>query len=187
MVVQDGNVIAADAKLTLDSDALFRHPEFSDMEEEMTELEKAARDKGIAFVQLGGKVGVIANGAGLTMATLDILSAEGITPGIFLDLGGTDDPEQIMTALRLMKMAEPSIILLNIFGGMTRCDTVAKGVIGVLKGEGLDIPLVVRIRGRNEIIGRKMLKEAGITAVDTIEEAVRAVASFEKKSGSTGI
>jgi len=180
MVLENGEVVAADAKLTVDSDALFRHPELAGMEEEMTELERAAREKGIAFVQLEGDVGVIANGAGLTMATLDILSAEGITPGVFLDLGGTNDPAQIMTALRLMKRAKPSVILLNIFGGMTRCDTVAEGVIGVLENDGLNAPLVARIRGRNERKGREMLREAGITAVDTIEEAVKAVAALEQ-------
>jgi len=110
------------------------------------------------------------------MATMDILMENGIEPGVFLDLGGTDDPEQITTALRLMKRAEPSMILLNIFGGMTRCDTVARGVLNLLEEDGMDIPMVARIRGRNEQMGKEMLKKKGIFAVQTLEEAAQEIA-----------
>jgi len=175
-ITEKHDFIALDAKMVIDSDAMFRHPELTNVEDEMTSLEKQAKEKGIAFVQLNGDVGVIANGAGLTMATMDILMENGIEPGVFLDLGGTDDPEQITTALRLMKRAEPSMILLNIFGGMTRCDTVARGVLNLLEEDGMDIPMVARIRGRNEQMGKEMLKKKGIFAVQTLEEAAQEIA-----------
>ncbi|MBM4237133.1 MAG: ADP-forming succinate--CoA ligase subunit beta, partial [Euryarchaeota archaeon] len=131
VLTKEGEIIAADAKMTVNDDALWRHPELRDAEEELTPLEKEAREKDIAFVQLDGEIGVIANGAGLTMATLDNLSLHGGRGGVFLDLGGTDDPKKVEDALELMLKASPKVILLNIFGGMTRCDSVASGVLAV--------------------------------------------------------
>ncbi|MFQ5920242.1 MAG: succinate--CoA ligase subunit beta, partial [Thermoplasmata archaeon] len=114
VVTAEGSLVAGDAKLVLEDNALFRHPEYEDMEQELTPLEKEARDQGIAFVQLEGDIGVIANGAGLTMATMDVLHLHDGKPGVFLDLGGTDDPETVKEAFLLMMKARPRVIFLNI-------------------------------------------------------------------------
>ncbi len=173
VLAEEGEIVAADAKVTVNDDALWRHPELSDAEEELTQLETEAREKDIAFVQLEGDIGVIANGAGLTMATLDNLSLHGGRGGVFLDLGGTDDPKKVEDALELMLKASPKVILLNIFGGMTRCDSVASGVLAVKKRLGISVPLVTRIRGTNEKLGRDMLSEAGVIALGSLDEACR--------------
>ena len=173
VITSQGEVIAADAKLIIDNDALFRHPEYEGLDEDLTPLEKRAKQKGIAFIQLDGDIGVIANGAGLTMATLDNLSFHGGKGGVFLDLGGTDDPEKVKEAILLMKDAEPSVILLNIFGGITKCDTVAIGVKDAIEIGKIDIPVVARIKGLNEEKAKKILRNAGIVAVDTIEQAAK--------------
>lgn len=163
--------VAVDAKLMIDDSALYRHREYQGMEQDLTPLEKEAKSKGIAFIQLDGDIGVIANGAGLTMATLDMISAKGGKGGVFLDLGGTDDPERVKEAVRLMKKAGPSVIFLNIFGGITRCDSVALGVKEVLDEEGIDIPVVARIKGVHEEKARQILRDAGFVATATLEKA----------------
>ncbi|MFQ5909090.1 MAG: succinate--CoA ligase subunit beta [Thermoplasmata archaeon] len=163
--------VAVDAKLIVDDNALYRHKEFQDMEQDFTPLEKEAKSKGIAFIQLGGDIGVIANGAGLTMATLDAISAKGGRGGVFLDLGGTDDPEKVKQAVRLMKKARPSVILLNVFGGITRCDSVALGVKEVLDEEGIEPPVVARIKGVHEAEAKRILRNAGFVAVSSLERA----------------
>lgn len=175
VVTKDGHVVAGDAKLILEDNALFRHPEYADLEEELSPLEQEAREKGIAFVQLGGDIGVIANGAGLTMATMDVLHLHGGKPGVFLDLGGTDDPETVKEAFLLMIQARPRVIFLNIFGGITKSDTVAVGVKEALEEAKTDIPVVARIRGVNEDRARKLLREAGMTAHLDLDRAARAV------------
>jgi len=171
VVTKDGRVIAGDAKVTIDSDALFRHPEFEKFEEDLTPLEAKAKSMDIAFVQLDGNIGVIANGAGLTMATLDSINMYGGKPGIFLDLGGTDDPEKVKKAMLLMLEASPKVVLLNIFGGITKCDTVAKGVLEAMEGQTTKMPIVARIKGVNEEEGREMLKNAGMIPASGLSEA----------------
>ena len=170
---QEGRLIAGDAKITINDDSLYRHKDLADMEEELTPLEKEAKDYGIAFVQLDGNIGVIANGAGLTMATLDNLALHGGKGGVFLDLGGTDDPKKAEQAFELMIKASPKVILLNIFGGMTKCDSVAEGVLAVKQRLGFSIPVIARIRGMNEQRGREMLSSAGMIAVKDLDEACR--------------
>ncbi|MEE8183019.1 MAG: ADP-forming succinate--CoA ligase subunit beta [Thermoplasmata archaeon] len=166
-----GEFIAVDAKLMSDDSALYRHKELQGMEQDLTPLEKEAKSKGIAFIQLDGDIGVIANGAGLTMATLDMISLKGGKGGVFLDLGGTDDPEKVKEAFRLMKKAKPSVIFLNIFGGITKCDSVAQGVKEVLDEEGIDVPVVARIRGVHEDEAKQILRDAGFVAVSSLERA----------------
>jgi succinyl-CoA synthetase beta subunit len=166
-----GEFVAVDAKLVTDDSALYRHKEFQGMEQDLTPLEMEAKSQGIAFIQLDGDIGVIANGAGLTMATLDIITLKGGRGGVFLDLGGTDDPERVKEAFRLMKKAKPSVIFLNIFGGITRCDSVAQGVKEVLDEEGIDVPVVARIKGVHEDKARQMLRDAGFVAVSSLEQA----------------
>ena len=171
VITKDGRVVAGDAKVTVDSDALFRHREYEGLEEDLTALEAKAKELDIAFVQLDGNIGVIANGAGLTMATLDSLNTFGGKAGVFLDLGGTDDPEKVKSAMLLMEEADPKVILLNIFGGITKCDTVAKGVLEAIEARPTKAPIVARIKGVNEELGREMLKEAGMIPASGLSEA----------------
>jgi len=171
VVARDGQIIAGDAKINIDSDALFRHSEYSRLEEDLTPLEKKAKELDIAFVQLDGNIGVIANGAGLTMATLDSINMYGGKAGVFLDLGGTDDPVKVKNAMLLMKEAGPRVILLNIFGGITKCDTVAKGVLEAMKAGRIAVPIVARIKGVNEEMAREMLRDAGLIPASGLSEA----------------
>ncbi|HKZ60293.1 MAG TPA: ADP-forming succinate--CoA ligase subunit beta [Candidatus Thermoplasmatota archaeon] len=178
-ITPKGEVYCADAKVVIDNDALFRHAEFTHEPEDIPPLEAKAKEEGIAFVQLDGDIGVIANGAGLTMATLDMLSRFGGRPAIFLDLGGTDDPEKVKACFRLMDEAKPSKIFLNIFGGITKCDTVAQGVTKVIEEENIKIPLVARIKGRNEDAAREILAKAGIEAETSFEKAAEKVVALK--------
>jgi len=171
VVTKDGRLVAGDAKITIDSDALFRHPEYQGYEEDLTPLEARAKAEDIAFVQLDGDIGVIANGAGLTMATLDSINMYGGRAGVFLDLGGTDDPEKVKKAMELMLEANQKVVLVNIFGGITKCDTVAKGVLEALEGKGVRMPIVARIKGVNEDKGREMLASAGVIPASGLSEA----------------
>ncbi len=170
-------LIAADAKLIVNDDALYRHLELPSSEGG-SPLEQMARKKGISLVQLSGDIGVIANGAGLTMATLDNLSLYGGEGGVFLDLGGTDDPKKVEDAFSLMLDASPKVILLNIFGGITKCDTVARGVIKARERFNMKTPLVARIRGVNEDLAKKMLTEAGVTALSDLDAACQRAAEL---------
>jgi succinyl-CoA synthetase beta subunit len=175
-VVGDG-LVALDAKVIIEDDAAFRHPEYGDIRDDRTPLEEIAREKGIAFVQLDGNIGVIANGAGLTMATLDVLKEFGGDPGVFLDLGGTDDPKKVTEAFLMMALAKPKAVFLNIFGGVTRCDTVATGLVEAMKQVPASerFPLIARIRGNNEKEGIEILRAAGITSIPTLKESAQAV------------
>ncbi|MCI4353229.1 MAG: acetate--CoA ligase family protein [Thermoplasmata archaeon] len=181
LAVVDGHLVALDAKVIIEDDAGFRHPEYADLRDDRTPLEEIAREKGIAFVQLDGDIGVIANGAGLTMATLDVLGQFGGRPGVFLDLGGTDDPAKVTEAALLMAKAHPSVVFLNIFGGVTRCDTVARGLVAAmtLVPESDRFPLIARIRGNNEEEGRAILHSAGITALSDLKASAQAVVAAE--------
>lgn len=171
VMTNDGKMLAIDAKVILDEDATFRHPEIAIAESGRTSLETEAREKGMSLVQLEGDVGVVANGAGLTMATLDVLALHGAKGGVFLDLGGTDDEKVVEVAMSLVAEAKPRVILVNIFGGITKCDTVAEGIILAREKLGPSIGLVVRVRGVNEGKARAMLLEKGIRAMHDLDEA----------------
>ncbi|HUV24335.1 MAG TPA: ATP-grasp domain-containing protein [Methanomassiliicoccales archaeon] len=179
VVGDDGDIVASDAKMIINDDALFRHPELPVEEEDLTPLERKARERGIAFVQLDGGIGVIANGAGLTMSTLDTLSLYGGKGGVFLDLGGTDDVGQVVEAFRLMVEASPKVILVNIFGGITKCDTVAKGIVQAKEELRIESPMVARIKGVNEAEARKILEEKGIFALQDLDKACRKASELE--------
>jgi len=174
-VVGDG-LIALDAKVIIEDDAAFRHPEYAEIRDDRTPLEEIAREKEIAFVQLDGNIGVIANGAGITMATLDVLKEFGGNPGVFLDLGGTDDPRKVTEAFLLMARARPKAVLLNIFGGVTRCDTVAKGLVEAMTQVPASerFPLIARIRGNNEKEGIEILRAAGVASVPDLKSCAQA-------------
>ncbi len=177
LAVVGDRLLALDAKVIIEDDAAFRHPEYAAIRDDRTPLEELAREKEIAFVQLDGNIGVIANGAGLTMATLDVLKEFGGAPGIFLDLGGTDDPKKVTEAFLLMAQAKPKAVFLNIFGGVTRCDTVAKGLVAALGSvpAAERFPLVARIRGNNEAEGIAILRAAGVTSVPDLRASAQAV------------
>ena len=173
IIKKDGGVMALDSKVNINDDAMYRHPDIEPEVVELTPLEKDAKEKGIAFIQLEGNIGVIANGAGLTMATLDALTNYSGKGGVFLDLGGTDDPEKVKQAFELMKKAKPKVIFLNLFGGITRCDTVAKGVKQVIIKEGIDCPVITRIKGCNEDQAKDILKDAGLITGTTLQDAAQ--------------
>lgn len=170
LALVNGEMIAIDSKIVIDDASLYRH-DLSVSGEELTDLEKEAQAKNISFIQLEGSIGIIANGAGLTMATLDALNEYGGKGGIFLDLGGTDDPEKVKEAFILMKKAHPKVILLNLFGGMTKCDTVAKGVKSIIRSEGINCPVVARIKGMNEEDAKIILKDHVITTTTLTDAA----------------
>lgn len=178
VLTKDGRVVAADSKVVVNDDALFRHPEIVILRDEEDPLEAAARENGIAFVRSDGEIGVIANGAGLTMATLDELALGGRAAGGFMDLGGTDDPVKVEKAFEIMALSSPKAILINIFGGITRCDTVAEGVLRAMDRLTERVPVVARIRGVNEEKAREMLLAGGIVAHISLEDAVRDVVTL---------
>jgi len=173
IITKKGHAMALDSKVNINDDALYRHPDIVSENIELTPLEKEAKEKGIAFIQLEGNIGVIANGAGLTMATLDALTHFEGNAGVFLDLGGTDDPEKVKQAFGLMKKAKPKVIFLNLFGGITKCDTVAKGVKAVITQEGIECPVITRIKGCNEDIAKDILKDAGLITASTLQDAAQ--------------
>ena len=175
-----GNIIALDAKFNFDSNALFRHPEivaYRDLDEEdPAEVEASKFD--LAYISLDGNIGCLVNGAGLAMATMDTIKLFGGEPANFLDVGGGATTEKVTEAFKIM-LRNPKVkaILVNIFGGIMRCDVIAEGVISASKAVGLKVPLVVRMKGTNEDLGKKMLAESGLPIIskDTMADAARAV------------
>ena len=165
-------LVAADAKITIDDDALYRHKDLPRITEK-TALELKAEELGLAFVELGGEIAVMANGAGITKATLDMVQHYGGTPANFLDMGGGADLERTANALELLLATDPRVILINIFGGITRCDVVAGAFARVKESRGINLPVSFRLVGTNEEQGRAILERVGISAFHSMEEAVR--------------
>jgi len=171
-----GNIIALDAKFNFDSNALFRHPEIVALrdldEEDPAEVQASKFD--LAYISLDGNIGCLVNGAGLAMATMDTIKLFGGEPANFLDVGGGATPEKVTEAFKIM-LKNPKVkgILVNIFGGIMKCDTIAEGVIAASRAVNLTVPLVVRMKGTNEDLGKKMLAESGlpIISADTMAEA----------------
>ena len=184
-VTPEGRVIALDAKVILDDNAEFRHRDWElwrDGEEE-TPGERLAREKGLSYVKLDGDIGCVVNGAGLAMATMDLVKHYGGEPANFLDIGGSSSPEKVTAALRIITgdgrdrggAAKVRAILFNIFGGITRCDDVANGIVQSLAESPLLVPLVIRLTGTNEEAARRILAEHGLTATTEMDEGVREV------------
>ena len=174
-----GEFIACDARIILDDNALFRHPEFEERsasEAEATPLEAEARKQKLAYVDLDGDIGIVGNGAGLVMATLDLVQHFGGKPANFLDIGGGASAEHIKKAVTLV-MSKPEVraVLINILAGVTRCDVVAQGVIEALNEAPVKKPMAVRMIGTNEEEGTRMLNQAGIRTGANMEEAIREV------------
>ncbi|MGC4105826.1 MAG: ADP-forming succinate--CoA ligase subunit beta [Thermomicrobiales bacterium] len=178
ILTKDGEFQALDSKMSFDDNALARHPDVEalrDMAEE-NETELDARRSGISFVKLEGNIGCIVNGAGLAMATMDAVKLSGGEPANFLDVGGGASADQVAKAFSLVT-ADPNVkaILINIFGGITRGDVVAKGIHEAMERVGVTVPIVVRLSGTNAEEGKAILAESGLTAVDTMDEAAVAV------------
>ncbi len=180
-----GNIIALDAKFNFDANALFRHPEIVALrdldEEDPAEVEASKFD--LAYISLDGNIGCLVNGAGLAMATMDTIKLFGGEPANFLDVGGGATPEKVTEAFKIM-LKNPKVkgILVNIFGGIMKCDTIATGVITACRAVNLSVPLVVRMKGTNEELGKKMLAESGlpIIAADTMAEAATQIVAAVK-------
>jgi succinyl-CoA synthetase beta subunit len=168
IVTPDGEVKALDSKFTVDDNALYKHPEIAELRdvEAADPLEALAREKDVTYVKLDGEVGILGNGAGLVMSTLDVIALAGGRAANFCDLGGGGDAEGVVDALEVI-MRDPQVksIFFNIFGGITRCDEVAKGILAALERMTIDLPIVVRLDGTNAEEGRKILADAAIANV----------------------
>ena len=174
VLLKDGTLKAIDAKMTFDNNALFRHPDVKECFEpdEDEKKEQWAKDHGFSYVNLGGKIGCMVNGAGLAMATMDMIKLYGGEPANFLDIGGSSNPEKIVEAMKLLLSDKHvNTILINIFGGITRCDDVAKGLLEALDIIKTDIPIVIRLTGTNEAEGREILKGTNFTVATTMADA----------------
>lgn len=173
---ESGELIAADLRILLDDNSLFRHQKFLErmkiFEPDMTPLEVKAREKGLAYVELDGEVGIIGNGAGLVMATLDMILDYKGRPANFCDVGGGASEERIASALEIV-LANPrvKVLLINIMGGITRCDDVARAILDIQKNMGITKPMVIRLVGTNEEEGQKILAAANIPSLNSMEEA----------------
>ncbi len=185
VVTTDGQVLALDAKVSLDDSGLFRHPKLRELrdlsEEESLEIE--ASKYSLNYIRLDGSIGCMVNGAGLAMATMDIIKLAGGEPANFLDVGGGASAEQIRNAFRIL-MADPNVkaVLINIFGGILRCDVLAEGVIAAVRQLDVSVPVVIRMEGTNVDEGKRMLAESGLdfTTVDTMGEAASTVVKLAR-------
>ncbi len=184
VITEDNEMIALDAKVTFDDNAMFRHPDVKELRD-LTEEEPAevrAANTGLSYVKLDGNIGCLVNGAGLAMATMDIIKYHGGQPANFLDVGGGANTAQVTEAFRII-LSDPNVkaILVNIFGGIARCTTIATALIEASKEVGFDVPLVVRLEGTEVEEGKKMLAESGlpiISADDLTDAAKKVVASI---------
>ena len=171
-----GEVKAIDAKISVDDNELFRHLDIADMRDTTAEppAEMLAREANLSYVKLDGTVGCCVNGAGLAMATMDLVSFYGGEPANFLDIGGSSNPDKVVTALEIITAdANVKVILFNIFGGITRCDDVAKGIIEAMQRIDIKVPIVIRLTGTNEDAALEILKEAGCTAYTSMDDVVK--------------
>jgi succinyl-CoA synthetase beta subunit len=183
---REGKFVAADARLIIDDNALFRHKEFLQRrlqeQRELSSEEFEALKNGLEYVKLNGDIGIVGNGAGLVMATLDLVSLCGGEPANFLDMGGGASTERILAALKIvLSNPQVKVILVNILGGITLCDEVARGIVAVRKQLGTSKPIAIRIVGTNEAEGKRILAEAGLPFFDSIEEAALMAVEFAER------
>lgn len=183
VVTGEGKLLAVDGKMVLDDNALFRHPDLEELRDLDVdqEAEIQAREHGLSFIKLGGDIGCMVNGAGLAMTTMDIIKLFGGEPANFLDIGGGASAEKVAAALEII-LTDPSVkaVLFNIFGGITRCDLVAKGILEALDEVKTDVPMIVRLVGTNAAEGRQLLKDAKMETADTLAEAAKLVVAAAK-------
>lgn len=193
IVTEDDNVVALDAKMTFDDNALFRHPAVAELRDKSQEdpRETHANDRGLSYVGLTGKIGCIVNGAGLAMATMDMIKLAGGEPANFLDIGGGATPERVAKAFKLVTMDKNvEAILVNIFAGINRCDWVAEGVVQALEKNPVNMPVIVRLAGTNVEEGRRILARSGLAIIraNTLAEAAeRAVAAWKNNPSTMGL
>jgi succinyl-CoA synthetase beta subunit len=186
IVTPEGEVRALDAKVTVDDNALYRHPDIADMRDldAYPPEERAARERGVTYVKLDGEVGVLGNGAGLTMSTVDLVTFAGGRPANFCDLGGGGDAQGVVDALEVITAdRQVRSILFNVFGGITRCDEVARGILQALERMRIELPIVVRLQGTNAEEGRRLLSEAAadnLHVAPTMLEAARQAVELAK-------
>ena len=185
VITNEQRMIALDGKMVVDDNALFRHPQFADMRDIDVEApaEVAARKYGLSFIKLDGEIGCMVNGAGLAMATMDIIKLYGAEPANFLDIGGGASAEKVAAAFRII-LSDPKVkaILINIFGGITRCDEVARGILTALKEVKPNIPMVVRLVGTNAEEGRRLLAESKIITAGTLVDAAEKSAAISREA-----
>ena len=187
VLVGDGSLVALDAKMTFDDNALFRHPQLEDLrdetEEDPKELEAARH--GLSYIALDGNIGCMVNGAGLAMATMDIIKLEGAEPANFLDVGGGATKERVVAAFKIL-LSDKNVegLLVNIFGGIMRCDIIATAVIEASREVKLGVPLVVRLEGTNVELGQKLIDESGLPIInaDNLSDAARKIVAAVKGS-----
>ena len=181
LAITPKGLVAADSKVIIDDNALFRHPEFtSQKESELTPIEKEANKAGVAYVELDGNIAIIGNGAGLVMATLDAIGHYGGKPANFLDVGGGASVEKMEKSLEICMKKDPKGIFINIFGGITRCDNIAQGLVDYISKNEIKIPMVVRLIGTNEAEGQKILTENKIDTLATMGECAEKIVSLVK-------
>ena len=184
VMLKDGSLKAIDAKMTFDDNALFRHPDVAELFEPTEEerKEREAKDKGFSYVNLGGSIGCMVNGAGLAMATMDMIKLYGGEPANFLDIGGSSNPEKIVEAMKLLLSDKHvKVVLINIFGGITRCDDVANGLLEAFKVIETDIPIVIRLTGTNEAEGRAILEGTHFAVGTSMADAGHKAVELSKK------
>jgi succinyl-CoA synthetase beta subunit len=181
----EGQVVALDAKISVDDNELDRKPAIAELRDQSAEAasEVEAREAGLSFIKLDGDVGCCVNGAGLAMATMDLVKFHGGEPANFLDIGGSSSPEKVITALKIIG-ADPGVksVLFNIFGGITRCDDVANGIVAATSQMSFDIPIVIRLTGTNEDLAVKILEDAGFSALTDMDEAVEKAVKVAKEA-----
>jgi succinyl-CoA synthetase beta subunit len=179
----DNDMIALDAKINIDDNALYRRPEIAKLRDLDAEnpYETKAREMGLSYVKLDGSIGCIVNGAGLAMGTMDMVKLYGAEPANFLDIGGSSSPEKVMTAMEII-LSDKNVraILFNIFGGITRCDDVANGIVEALGKMDINVPVVVRLTGTNEDEAREILKKVDVVSATTMDDAVKEAIRLSK-------
>ncbi len=178
-----GNVLALDAKINFDDNALYRHPDIEKMREILPDEEKEmeAKSKGLSYIRLNGNIGCMVNGAGLAMATMDLIKFYGGEPANFLDIGGSSNPQKVIDAMNIL-LSDKNVkaVMINIFGGITRCDDVAKGLIEALNTLKVDIPIVIRLTGTNEEAAHNILKESKLILATSMAEAAQTAINLTK-------
>ncbi|MBQ4251853.1 MAG: ADP-forming succinate--CoA ligase subunit beta [Erysipelotrichaceae bacterium] len=186
-ILKDGSYLAADAKINFDDNALYRHPEIEALRDEDEEdpYERLAKKHGLSYVSIGGNIGCLVNGAGLAMATMDLISSLGARPANFLDVGGTATPERVAAAFEII-LSDPQvrIIMVNIFGGIVKCDVIAEGIIEAVRTTDLKVPVVVRFEGTNMEKARKLISDSGLRIISahSLGEAARISVDYVKGS-----
>ncbi|MGV3526977.1 MAG: ADP-forming succinate--CoA ligase subunit beta [Candidatus Sericytochromatia bacterium] len=183
VVTEDGTVIAADAKIDIDDNALFKHSDMLSYQDpaEIDPNELEAKEAGLSYVELDGDIGCVVNGAGLAMATMDAVKYGGGQPANFLDIGGSSNPDKVTAAMQILQRKQVKGILFNIFGGITRCDDVARGIITAIeKLGGVNVPIVIRLTGTNEELARQILTERGFKVGSSMDEAVKEIIALTR-------